>query len=118
MIEFRLVLPFPRAQPCVIDFMGNSRYKRVMDWRGRIILSKLSEGCLVAEAATAAGIHRQTIWRWVKCSPEFAQSVIEARKTGEKERTYRLWLNHPFRGMRPPTGKGNGGKPRFSYGRR
>ena len=34
------------------------------------------------------------------------------------ERTFRLWLRHPFRGLRPPSGKGHGGKPRFAYGRR
>ena len=49
-------------------------------------------------------------------SEEFAQAVAEARLQGQAERTYRLWLRHPFRGKRPPTGKGHGGNPRFSYG--
>ena len=61
---------------------------------------------------------RQPLLNRRNANPAFADAVIEARNSGEKERTYRLWLNHPFRGMRPPTGKGRRGKPRFSYGRR
>jgi hypothetical protein len=87
------------------------------DWRGKVILTKLAEGCTVTEAATAAGMTRQGVeWRW-GASPEFAAAVAAARETGKEERRYRLWLRHPFRGKRPPTGKGHGGKPRFTYGR-
>jgi hypothetical protein len=88
-----------------------------LDWRGRIILNKLAEGCTVRESAAAAGISRQAVLKRKNASPEFAQAVAAAREVGEKERTFRLWLSHPFRGLRPPTGKGHGGKPRFSYGR-
>ena len=42
----------------------------------------------------------------------------DTRLEGQAERTFRLWLRHPFRGKRPPTGKGHGGSPRFSYGAR
>ena len=88
------------------------------DWRGRVILTKLAEGCTVTEAAMAAGMTRQGVeWRR-GVSPEFKEAVTAARETGKAERQYRRWLNHPFRGMRPPTGKGHGGKPRFTYGRR
>lgn len=88
------------------------------DWRGMVILDKLAEGCLFREAAAAAGISRRALFKRRDVSPEFAQAVTAARETGKEERRYRRWLNHPFRGMRPPTGKGHGGKPRFSYGRR
>ena len=89
-----------------------------MDYRHRLIVAKLREGCTYAQAAAAAGIHRQSLWRWVTGSPEFAAAIAAAREAGEAERTYRLWLRSPFRGKRPPTGKGHGGKPRFTYGRR
>ena len=88
------------------------------DWRGRIILRKLAEGCLLREAAAAAGITRQAVLKRVNASPEFAQVVVLARETGKAERTFRLWLGHYRRGMRPPTGKGHGGKPRFAFGKR
>jgi len=89
-----------------------------MTWQHRLIVSKLAEGCLVREAAAAAGIHRQTFWRWLNASPDFAEVVRVARAVGEAERRYRSWLRHPFRGKRPPTGRGHGGRPQFSWGRR
>ena len=89
-----------------------------LDWRGRTILGKLAEGCTYTESAAAAGISRRALFKRRVASPEFDVAVLAARETGKEERTFRLWLRHPFRGKRPPTGKGNGGKPRFSYGRR
>jgi hypothetical protein len=89
-----------------------------MDWRHRIILTKLGEGCTYPESASAAGITRQGLWKRIKASPDFAQAVAAAREVGKAERTFRLWIRHPRRGLRPPTGKGHGGKPRFTYGRR
>jgi hypothetical protein len=89
-----------------------------MDWRRRVILVKLREGLTYGEAAAALGIHRQTFWRWIRESDAYAQAVVLARQEGQTERTFRLWLRHPFRGKRPPTGKGIGGSPRFSYGKR
>jgi hypothetical protein len=89
-----------------------------MDWRRKMILVKLREGLTLAEAASSVGIHRQSIWLWMNGSEEFAQAVAQARLEGQAERTYRLWLRHPFRGKRPPTGKGHGGPPKYSYGRR
>lgn len=86
------------------------------DWRGRVILEKLAEGCTFMEAATAAGMSRQALWKRCRSSPSFAQAVSDARQQGQEEREYRLWLRHPFRGRRPPTGKGHRGKPRFRYG--
>lgn len=86
------------------------------DWRGMVILGKLREGCTIREAAAAASITRQAVLKRVNASPEFAQAVTAAREAGKDERTFRLWLRHPFRGKRPPTGKGHGGKPIFTYG--
>ena len=59
------------------------------------------------EAATAAGMTRQGIYWRCGISPDFAQAVTAARELGRDERTFRLWLRHPFRGKRPPTGKGH-----------
>lgn len=88
------------------------------DWRGRVILDKLAEGCTYAEAAESAGITKRAVFKRRAASAEFAEAITVAREAGEKERTFRLWLRHPFRGKRPPTGKGHGGKPRFAFGRR
>lgn len=103
-----------------MDEMHDSGYDHTMnfDWRGRIILTKLTEGCTLKESAAVAGITRQAVLKRQNASPDFAQAVAAARETGKGERTFRLWLRHPFRGKRPPTGKGHGGSPRFCYGRR
>ena len=87
------------------------------DWRGRLVLRRLAEGCTMKEAA-AAGMTRQGVWWRCGVCQEYAQAVAAARETGKDERTFRLWLRHPFRGLRPPTGRGHGGMPRFTYGRR
>lgn len=89
-----------------------------LDWRGRVILRKLEEGCTIRESAAAVGISRQAVMKRKNVSPDFAQAVAVAREAGKDERTFRLWLRHPFRGKRPPRGKGHGGMPRFAYGRR
>lgn len=83
-----------------------------------MILEKLAEGYTYAEAGNAAGITKRAVFKRRAASAEFAAAVAVAREAGEKERTFRLWLRHPFRGKRPPTGRGHEGKPRFSYGRR
>ena len=88
------------------------------DWRHRIILTKLAEGGSYDEAAGAALISRQAVWKRIVACPAFAMAVAEAREVGKDERSFRMWLRHPFRGKRPPAGRGAGGKPRFSYGRR
>ncbi len=90
----------------------------MFDWRGTLILRKLEEGCTFRETAEAVGISREAILKRKNASPAFAQAVAEAREVGKEERTYRLWVRHPFRGKRPPTGKGHGRKPVFTYGRR
>ena len=83
-----------------------------------MILCKLREGCTIREAAAVVGITRQAVLKRKNASSEFAEAVALAYESGRKERAYRLWLRHPFRGKRPPTGKGHGWRPKFSFGRR
>jgi hypothetical protein len=87
-----------------------------MDWKARLILAKISEGLVFREVALAVGISRQAVLKRMKKSAEFAHAVAVARDAGKAEREYRLWLKHPFRGCRPPTGRGHGGNPRFRFG--
>ena len=89
-----------------------------MDWKHQVILTKLAEGYTYPESATAAGLSRQGLWKRVNASLEFRHAVVVARETGEEEEKFRIWLRHPFKGLRPPTGKGHGGNPQFAYGRR
>ena len=89
-----------------------------MDWKANLILAKISEGLNFREVAQAVGISRQAVLKRMKKSAEFARSVEVARDAGAGERRYRRWLNHYRRGLRVPWGKGHGGAPRFTYGRR
>ena len=98
----------------VVFFVSSPWMSR--NWKLGLAVRRLGEGCTYVEAARAARIDRVTLWRWRRACPEFDRAVDEARRAGEAERTYRLWLRHPFRGRRPPTGRGHGGKPRFRYG--
>jgi hypothetical protein len=87
------------------------------DWRGKVILEKLREGCLYREAAAAAGITKQAVlWR-MAAHPEFRRAVEEAREAGKEERRYRQWLRHPFRDKRGPWWK-PGVVPAYRWGRR
>ncbi len=88
------------------------------DWRAQVILQKLTEGCLYREAAAAAGMTKQGLWWRMGAHPGFREAVAAAREEGKNERALRKWLAHPRRGMRPPAGRGHGGKPAFRYGRR
>ncbi len=83
------------------------------DRRGRLMLRKLAEGCLLREAATIAGV-----WKQILASLYFSQAVTTAREEGTEDHAFCQWLGHYRRGMRPPTGKGHGGKAMFAYGRR
>jgi len=58
------------------------------DWRHRIILAQLAGGGTYGEAATAAGIARQNVWKRMQASPEFAQAVAVARQACQDERRY------------------------------
>lgn len=88
------------------------------DWKGMVILSKLREGCTVREAAASAGITKEADLKRRRKSPAFSDPVILASEAGADERAFRLWLRHPFRGKRPPKGKGRGGKPNYIFGKR
>lgn len=38
------------------------------DWRGRVTLAKLAEGCTVKESATSADVSRVSVWLWCQVS--------------------------------------------------
>lgn len=110
-----------RARPCGVDETAildiNLPMDNQFDWRGRVILEKLREGCIYREAAAAAGMTKQgVLWRMAH-APDFRQAVEAAREAGALERRYRSWLRHPFRGKRGPWWK-PGVTPAFRYGRR
>lgn len=75
------------------------------------VIDKVLSG---ATKSGAAGIDRKTLYRWLDADLDFLIEFDAAWTAAEKKRTYLLWLNHPFRGLRPPTGKGNRARPRFS----
>ena len=87
-------------------------------WKFRAVARVLAEGCTLAEAAVVVRANPSTLWRWRRACAEFAAAVEVARAAGRAEREFRCWLRHPFRGLRPPAGRGHGGRPRFRYGRR
>ncbi len=108
----------PRPAACAMDAAGSWGYSLGMspEWNRKSILQFLAEGYTLGEAARLVGVHRQTLLRWRWDDPEFSEQVEDSLMKGKAERTFRLWLRHPFRGMRPPTGMGHGGKPIFTYG--
>ena len=87
------------------------------DWHGRVILSKLTEGCTLGESAAAAGISRQAVWKRMLVSPAFTQAISAVRQAGSSERRYCAWLSHPNKGKRGVWWK-PGCVPAFRYGRR
>lgn len=92
----------PRLAVCAMDsdaYLGYSLSMSADNWNRKSILRFLAEGCTLGEAARLLGVHRQTLLRWRWESPEFAESVAVALATGKDERTYRMWLRHPFRGI-------------------
>lgn len=68
-------------------------------------------------AAEAAGIHRATLYRWLSLDPSFAVRFALAWEAGTRQREFRMWLAHPFRGNRPPTTKRTRDFPRFGQPR-
>jgi hypothetical protein len=85
-----------------------------LDYRG--VLMRLEHRYTFHEAASCSRLSRQAVWKHMKRSQEFREAVLAVREAGRKLREYRVWVRHPFRGLRPPTGKGHGGLPRFRYG--
>jgi len=88
------------------------------DPRAIQILGLLRDGLTYVQVAAALGITRQAIEKRIKKRPEFAAEVLTAREAGKAIREFGIWFRHPFRGKRPPTGKGHGGVPRFGVKRR
>lgn len=84
------------------------------DIRARLILRLIREGNSYMDVAFTLRISQQAIHRRIQRNPDFATAITEAREEGRANRERRLWYRHPFRGKRPPTGKGHGGKPRFT----
>ena len=78
------------------------------------VLLAVSDGWTKSGAAKMAGVHRWTLYRWRRDDPEFSERFDKTWKEAAELRAYYLWKKHPFRGLRPPTGKGTRAKPRFS----
>mgnify|MGYP005842862659 CR=1 FL=1 len=91
------------------DQLANRRARKK-----KLILERVSIGQTKVKAARGAGIHRKTLRRWLDADPDFARQFEAAWQQGAKLRDYYGWLNHPFRGLRPPTGKGTRARPRYS----
>jgi hypothetical protein len=60
------------------------------DWRGRVILAKLAEGCTLRESAEVAGISRQAVLKRVNASPDFAQAAPISNQCAAIERKRRV----------------------------
>lgn len=102
--------------------MIRNRMKPLDSWdsdrRNVRFVRYLSEGLTVSQALKLIGINHETMRKRRMRLAGFEAEVQRGLSEGEEERKYRAWLHHPFRGKRPPTGKGHGGKPRYTYGRR
>ena len=79
----------------------------------RIILIRLRQGATKTKAAKAGGIHRVTLQRWLGKDTPFAKAFQKAWEESTPKRSFQKWLHHPFRGKRPPTGKGTLAFPRY-----
>lgn len=77
------------------------------------ILKGIAFGFPKTKAATRAGIHRTTLFRWLERKPDFAEGFAKAWEQGSRRRNFLLWLNHPFRNKRPPTSKRSRSAPRY-----
>ena len=77
-------------------------------------IAHATAGATKTGAARSAGCSRRTLYRWLDADLDFLMEFDAAWTQGEKRRSYLCWLNHPFRGLRPPTGKGTRSRPRFS----
>lgn len=66
------------------------------------LLSRLRTGHSMARSARWAGIHPKTAQRWLKVDRSFLEAVVEAQLEGAPSADLVRWVNHPFRGKRPP----------------
>ncbi|MCX8237560.1 MAG: helix-turn-helix domain-containing protein [Akkermansiaceae bacterium] len=81
-------------------------------WK-QVVIAHIAAGDNKVQAARAAGVNRRTISRWLCGDIYFAMDLDEAWDKGAKRRDYMAWYNHPFRGRRPPTGRGTRAMPRY-----
>ena len=78
------------------------------------VIQAIAAGANKKAAAKSAGIDRKTLYVWRTEDPDFATELMEAWSKGSERRDYLAWLNHPFRGLRPPTSKMTRSRPRYS----
>jgi hypothetical protein len=78
--------------------------KRTPEVKERLFL-KLRTGYSMARSARWAGIHPKTAQRWLKADRLFLEAVVEAQIEGAPHADLVRWVNHPFRGKRPPRSK-------------
>ena len=78
------------------------------------ILTLIQTGATKSKAAKEVGYNRLTLYRWLENDERFALAFDQAWKLGTVKRDYLLWFNHPFRGLRPPTGKDTRSRPKFN----
>ena len=82
----------------------------------KTLLQALKGGSFRHAAAAIAGMHRATFYRLLDRDEGFRCQVIEAEQEGAEVRQYRQWLEHPFRGCRPPRPeRQRGGYPKPIY---
>ncbi len=77
-----------------------------------LFLKKLCAGESRRRAAKCVMVSPKTIQRWLRDDAKFRKSVRKAEREGRDKALYLRWLNHPFRGLRPPLPKGQRHQPR------
>ena len=82
--------------------------------RKEIAIAQATAGATKTAAAGAAGVNCRTLYRWRLHDLDFAMDFDVAWTTGAKQRDYLAWLNHPFRGRKPPRGRGTRAIPRYA----
>lgn len=75
------------------------------------LLEQIASGESRRRAATAVGLSPKTVQRWMAADPRFRKSVEKAENQGRDLAPRLRWLNHPFRGRRPPNQNGQNQKP-------
>ncbi|MCF7786796.1 MAG: helix-turn-helix domain-containing protein [Prosthecobacter sp.] len=66
-------------------------------------LKLLSAGESRRRAAKFINVSPKTIQRWLREDKKFRTSVQNAEHAGKPHFPHLRWLNHPFRGRRPPS---------------
>jgi len=84
------------------------------DLQQEIAIAKAATGETKTAAASAAGINRKTLYRWLKEDIDFLIAFDAGWTAGKEQREYRAWVNHHARGRRPPPGKRGRAVPRYA----